>query len=527
MEIKKYDVVIVGTGAAGLFAALQLPKHLQVLMITKDAIKHSDSYLAQGGICVLKDTEDYDYYFEDTMRAGRYENNKKSVEIMIKSSNQIIDKLISYGVEFEHDRDGNLLYTREGAHSTYRILYHQDATGKEITETLIRQVKQRNNITVEEYTTMVDILEKNNTCCGILVKKKKEEVVVILSSFVILATGGIGGLFVHSTNFRHITGDSFAIALRHKMKLENIHYIQIHPTTLYSKEEGRRFLISESVRGEGAVLLNEKRERFVDELLPRDVVTEAIRKEMERFGTEYVYLTFSKEYQKEQENKREWSAEQVQHRFPNIYRKCQEAGYNLAMDLIPVTPAQHYLMGGICVDINGQTSMKCLYAVGETACNGVHGANRLASNSLLESLVFAERSAQAILNQFKEDRNKDVTIIKNNKKKNAAVQEDSKKEEIITLKEKETEKKKITGKTKRVVTQAQKNIKKEEAEIPELYIDKECIELDTFELELEESIKQWVELSEKDRAIYNKNLIISEIKRKDEEFYVKWCNAEN
>jgi L-aspartate oxidase len=208
---------------------------------------------------------------------------------------------------------------------------------------------------------------------------------------VVLATGGIGGLFAHSTNFRHITGDSFALALRHNIELENINYIQIHPTTLYEENLTRKFLISESVRGEGAILLNKDGERFVDELLPRDVVTEAIRKQMEIDGRPYVMLSL-----------RHIDKEEILRHFPNIYRHCLEIGYDITKDDIPVTPAQHYLMGGIRTDTYGRTSVKNLYAVGETACNGVHGANRLASNSLLESLVFSERAGWIITEEMQE-----------------------------------------------------------------------------------------------------------------------------
>ena len=291
MKQRYYDVVIVGTGASGLFTALSLPSHIRVLMITKDAIDHSDSYLAQGGICVLKSPDDFDSYFEDTMRAGHYENNKEAVKIMIESSPEIIEDLIGFGVAFERDENGNLLYTREGAHSNYRILYHEDVTGKEITSTLIQQVIHRPNITVFDYTTMIDLIVKENTCYGIIVEKEDGSKEAMIAKSIVLATGGIGGLFENSTNFPHITGDSFSLALKHQIELENLHYIQIHPTTLYSKKKGRRFLISESVRGEGAILLNEDHERFTDELKPRDVVTSAIKAEMEKFGTDHVYLT--------------------------------------------------------------------------------------------------------------------------------------------------------------------------------------------------------------------------------------------
>lgn len=381
-----YDVIIVGTGVAGLFAALHLPEDYKVLMITKDEIERCDSYLAQGGICCLLGEEDYECYFEDTMKAGRYENNRKSVEIMIRSSREIIGNLIELGVDFERDADGNLLYTREGAHSRNRILYHKDITGKEITSTLIQRVKERRNITIRTFTTMIDLIADEQGCKGVVVADKEDNKEWILAKRVILAMGGLGGLFVNSTNFRHITGDGFAIALQNGVELEHLNYIQIHPTTLYSEKEGRRFLISESVRGEGAVLLNSKKQRFVNELLPRDVVTAAIKDEMEKEGSQFVYLSI-----------KHMPKEEIEHRFPNIYKRCLEEGYDLAKEAVPVTPAQHYLMGGIRAGVNGETSMKNLYAVGEVACNGVHGANRLASNSLLESLVFAKRATSEIV----------------------------------------------------------------------------------------------------------------------------------
>ena len=383
-----FDVIIVGTGAAGLFAGLCLPVNLNVLMITKDKMENSDSYLAQGGICTLKSADDFDAFYQDTLKAGRNENNPESVRIMIKKSPQIMKDLMDYGVKFDRDSEGNLAYTREGAHSEFRILHHQDVTGKEITSKLIRQVKLRNNITVIEEATMLDIISENNKVSGIIMENNSD-IVQINAKVVILATGGIGGLFKHSTNFRHITGDSFAIALRNNIQLENINYIQIHPTTLYTTKPGRSFLISESVRGEGAYLLNCKMERFVNELLPRDVVSNAIKNEMNKYNMPYVYLSVM-----------HMDHQQIQTRFPHIYDRCLKEGYDMYKEPIPVVPAQHYLMGGIKSDTFGKTSMENLYAVGETACNGVHGANRLASNSLLESLVFAKRAARVIKDEI-------------------------------------------------------------------------------------------------------------------------------
>lgn len=384
-EFVRTDVVIVGSGVAGLFAALCLPENKKALVITKEDLKECDSYLAQGGVCVLKNIEDFDCYFEDTMKAGHYENNPESVKVMIESSPDVINTLIELGVQFDTGSDGSYDYTREGAHRRNRILHHKDETGKEITATLLSIAKKRKNITFVTQTTMIDLVEKDNTCYGIVCEDAYGERAAILAKDIILATGGIGGLFKNSTNFPHITGDSFALALKHSIKLKDINYIQIHPTTLYSKKSGRRFLISESVRGEGAVLLNENGERFTDELQPRDVVTEAICREMEKFGTDHVYITLPT-----------MTSEQAQKRFPNIFEACMEEGYDITKDKVPVTPGQHYMMGGIETDINGRTSMKHLFAVGETACNGVHGKNRLASNSLLESLVFSKRAADLI-----------------------------------------------------------------------------------------------------------------------------------
>lgn len=377
------DVVIVGTGVAGLFSALNLPSDKRIIMITKEDEESSDSFLAQGGICVLRDENDYDSYFEDTLKAGHYENRKESVDIMIRSSREIINDLVEYGVDFEKE-NGEFAYTREGAHSKPRILFHEDITGKEITSKLLAQVKKLENVTIYEYTTMTDIIEENGQCAGI-VAENKEGTVKIYAPDTVLASGGIGGRYKHSTNFPHLTGDALDVSEKHGIRLDHLDYVQIHPTTLYSTKPGRRFLISESVRGEGAVLYNKNKERFVNELLPRDVVTKAIYEEMEKDETDYVWLSME-----------HIPKETILNHFPNIYQHCLDEGYDVLKECIPVVPAQHYFMGGIWVDSDSRTSMEHLYAVGETSCNGVHGANRLASNSLLESLVFAKRAAAKI-----------------------------------------------------------------------------------------------------------------------------------
>ncbi len=381
---KKADILIVGCGVAGLYCALNLPNDKEIIIVTKSEAPKSDSFLAQGGICVMRDIDDFKSFYDDTMRAGHYENNPKSVEIMINSSRDVINDLVSFGVRFEKNGE-EFTYTREGAHSTPRILFHEDETGKEITSHLLETVLKRDNITLIENFTMVDLICEGNECYGIIGHDSNENYYAISADYTVLATGGIGGLFRHSTNYRHLTGDALALAIKHSIKLKNIDYIQIHPTTLYTKKSGREFLISESVRGEGAILLNSKGKRFINELLPRDVVANAIFNEMKKEGSEHVWLSLKPIPEIE-----------IKVHFPNIYRRCLEEGYDITKEPIPVVPSQHYFMGGIDVDENSKTSMKRLYAAGETACNGVHGKNRLASNSLLESLVFAKRAAKHI-----------------------------------------------------------------------------------------------------------------------------------
>lgn len=389
------DIVIVGSGVAGLYCALNLPEYKKITIVTKDEAPKSDSFLAQGGICVLRDEADFKAFYEDTMRAGHYENDPDSVEIMIRSSQEVIRDLVFFGAKFEKDGE-EFTYTREGAHSNPRILFHEDETGKEITQNLLNTVRNRRNITLIENFTMVDLICYNNECKGIIGKDSKGEFVSITADYTVLATGGIGGLFKHSTNYRHLTGDALAVALKHGVKLQHIDYIQIHPTTLYTKKNGREFLISESVRGEGAILLNSKKERFVNELLPRDVVANAIFDEMKKEGSEHVWLSLAP-----------IPEEEIKSHFPNICQRCLEEGYDVTKEPIPVVPSQHYFMGGIDVDHFSKTSMERLYAVGETACNGVHGKNRLASNSLLESLVFSKRAAGHIVKNYLTSENKE------------------------------------------------------------------------------------------------------------------------
>lgn len=385
MQNYKTDILIVGTGASGLFAALHCPSDKNILMITKDAVENSDSFLAQGGICVLRDENDYNSFMEDTLKAGHYENRRESVDIMIRSSREVINELIGYGVDFARQENGELNYTREGCHSKARILFHEDITGKEITRNLLKAVQKLPNVRILEYVTMLDLIERDNTCFGILAKDKNNEYLTIEADNTILASGGIGGLYEHSTNYPHLTGDAIAIALRHNIKLENPDYVQIHPTSLYTNKPGRSFLISESVRGEGAKLYGKDGKRFANEVLPRDLMTAEIKKQMAKDNMPYVWLDMTV-----------LGKDVILNHFPHIYEKCLEEGFDVTRQWIPIVPAQHYYMGGIHVDKYSKTTMNNLYAVGETSCNGVHGANRLASNSLLEGLVFAKRAVNKI-----------------------------------------------------------------------------------------------------------------------------------
>ena len=406
------DVVIAGCGVAGLYAALNLPTSMDVVMLSKGAVDECDSMLAQGGICVLPEGQDYEAFFEDTLRAGHYENRRESVDVMIRSSRSVINDLIALGTDFERRCDGSLDFTREGAHSRPRIAYHADITGKEITTKLLAAVRRLPNVRILEHVAMVDIFERDGRCEGVVAIPVSEEGSVVPADELggdevaalgeagqasarafeiravntIWATGGIGGVYDHSTNFPQLTGDACYIATKHGVRLEHLDYVQIHPTGLFSERPGRTFLISESCRGEGAVLLNAAGERFTDELQPRDVVAAAITEQMKRDGAEHEWLSFEPV-----------PREVVTGHFANIRQRCLEDGRDILDEPIPVVPTQHYFMGGVWVDRDSATSMPGLYAAGETSCNGVHGKNRLASNSLLESLVFARRAAHKLL----------------------------------------------------------------------------------------------------------------------------------
>lgn len=384
---KFVDVLIIGSGVSGLYCGLNLRKDLNVLIVCKDKITCSNTYLAQGGISVAKGVEDIPLYIEDTLKAGRYKNDLEAVETLINESMVNVESLIEMGIAFDRNEDGSLNFTKEGAHSVNRIVHTKDNTGESAAKILIDKVKKRENISVYENTHFVDIIEKENNCIGAMLIREDEQINVYAKA-VVLATGGIGGLFNNSTNQRILTGDGIASAIRHGIELKDMDYIQIHPTAFYEEGENKRkFLISESLRGEGGILTNIKGERFINELLPRDVVSEAVYNQIKETEVPYVNLDI-----------RFLGKDYIINRFSTIYEECLKRGTDITKEFIKVSPAQHFFMGGIKVDLDSKTSMKSLYAVGETSCTGVHGANRLASNSLLEGLVFSRRAAISINN---------------------------------------------------------------------------------------------------------------------------------
>lgn len=382
------DVLVVGCGVSGMYSALNIDKNCRITIISKSKTEECNTYLAQGGISCARGIVDIDLFVKDTMKAGKNKNNIEAVKVLAEESIENIHRLMEFGMDFDY-KDGELDYTREGAHSINRIVHSTDETGKRVFETLLDQVKKRDNITIYEDRTLIDILKFKGECCGGIVKRDNK-VDFIHAKYVILASGGIGGLFSNSTNRRIITGDGIAIALKNNIEVENLEYVQFHPTALYEEDNtaGRKFLISESLRGEGAKLFNINKQRFVNELLPRDVVAASIWDEEKKTNSKFVYLDAS--FMK---------SEFIINRFPGIYKECKKRGIDVTNDPIPVTPVQHYFMGGIKVDLNSRTSMDNLYACGEVSCTGVHGANRLASNSLLEGLVFSRRAALDI-NKF-------------------------------------------------------------------------------------------------------------------------------
>lgn len=384
---KFVDVLIIGSGVSGLYCSLNLRRDLNILVVCKDKINCSNTYLAQGGISVARGIEDVPAYIEDTLKAGKYKNDLEAVKVLTSESIENINSLIQMGMKFDRNENDSLNFTKEGAHSINRIVHTKDNTGENTAKILIEKVKERENISIYEDTYFADIIEKDKKCIGAILVREDEQI-NIYSKAVVIATGGIGGLFNNSTNQRILTGDGIAASVKHNVDLKDMNYIQIHPTAFYEEETNqRRFLISESLRGEGGILTNVRGERFINELLPRDVVSEAVYKQIRETETPYVNLDI-----------RFLGKDYIVKRFSTIYEECLKRGTDITKECIKVSPAQHFFMGGIKVDLDSKTSMENLYAVGEASCTGIHGANRLASNSLLEGLVFSRRAARFINN---------------------------------------------------------------------------------------------------------------------------------
>ena len=394
--ITKTDVVIVGCGAAGLYAALQLDPALNCILINKSGPELSNSMYAQGGIAAViephRDNDNPSQHFTDTIVAGAGLCDEKAVHVLVNEAWENIEALISLDVPFDM-KNGKLLLTREGGHGKNRILHSGgDATGFHMTSTLYKIAKKRANITIYDRLFLTDILTDENGVTGILVLDEEEKPRGFATSKVIIASGGIGRVYRNSTNAVCATGDGIAAAWRAGAALKDMEFVQFHPTALIHPDEtGRFFLISEALRGEGAVLRNRQWKPFMQgehplaDLAPRDIVTRSIIKEMKRSNIPHVYLDITSK-----------TRDFLKNRFPTIYGECMRRGLDIAKDWIPVMPVQHYFMGGIRTDIDGQTNIPGLYACGEASCTGVHGANRLASNSLLECLVFARRCVQDI-----------------------------------------------------------------------------------------------------------------------------------
>ena len=391
----QYDVVIVGAGIAGLYTALNIDARLSCLILAKESIDISNSWLAQGGIAAAIRKDDApSFHLQDTVVAGAGLCDIEAATVLVNEGPADIEALVSLNVPFDLDESGELQFTREGGHNKHRVVHAGgDATGRETVKALAHIASQRENITFFEHTCLFDVvLGPDGSVAGAVVRRDDNAFHLLLTDNVVIATGGIGQVYKASTNPSVATGDGIAAAQRAGAILTNIEFLQFHPTGLWNPEAtGHEFLISEALRGEGAVLRNADGERFMvgvhdlAELAPRDIVARAITKEMRRSGGEHVYLDITA-----------LDEEFLQKRFPTIFNECLSRGINIAHDWIPVCPVQHYLMGGIETDIDGRTNIRGLYACGEAASTGVHGANRLASNSMLECLVFGRRAAQYI-----------------------------------------------------------------------------------------------------------------------------------
>jgi len=416
MENEKWDVVIIGSGIAGLYSAVNLDPCLKVCVLSKETMDENNSYLAQGGIAAAIGEDDMpEYHFEDTIRAGAGHCDEEAVRVLVSEAPGDIDMLCRLGTHFDRNSDGTLTRTREGGHGRFRIVHALgDATGKEVVDSLLKVCRKRENITIKENCFAIDLLLSEERCAGVLIAEgidKEPGKKILYCRSVICASGGIGQVYKNTTNSEVVTGDGISMAYRAGAFLSDMEFVQFHPTAFYkADQEGSRFLISEAVRGEGGILLNINRERFMHkyhemgEIAPRDIVSRAIFSEMKRTSSDHVYLDITHK-----------AADYLEKRFPTIYDRCMREGVDITRDYIPVSPVQHYFMGGIKTDLSGRTNIKGFYACGEAANTGVHGANRLASNSLLEGMVFGRRSAEDINSGIKEIQTEMVYISNNSR----------------------------------------------------------------------------------------------------------------
>ena len=391
-----YDVIIAGCGVAGLYAALNLPQNLNILILCKKDLSLCNSMLAQGGIAGVynSETDNIQYHQNDTLIAGSFKNNVDAVHTLVSEAAQDIERIIELGVNFDKNPDGTYHRTLEGGHSHHRIFHKADSTGKEITTALLENVRKLPNVTILENTIMCET-RRTYTGYSALLKDINDNYSTVNCHFMILATGGIGRVYQFTTNSAIATGDGITFAYEMGAKIKNLSYVQFHPTAFNNRATRECFLISEAVRGEGAYLLNCHKERFMHnydkrlELAPRDVVSHSIVLESRKQNSTDFYLDISYK-----------DSEFLKKRFPMIYKNLMEQGYDLTKEPVPIFPCQHYLMGGIDVDSNSETSLPNLYACGECSHTGVHGSNRLASNSLLEALVFSRRAAEHIVSKL-------------------------------------------------------------------------------------------------------------------------------
>ncbi len=397
IETKKADVLILGAGLAGLYTALHIDPSKKIIIACKEALGLCNSYLAQGGIAgeISSDKEVLKKHIEDTVVAVSGAYDLDAITQLVYGAKENLTELINMGVPFDKDEEGNILLTKEGGHSKRRILHAGgDATGRKIMETLIALIQKCDNVTIMENYMTYDLLVDKGVCYGAKLINMENALCNVFATSTIMATGGIGAVYKDSTNAHGASGDGIAVAYRAGAEIRGMEFVQFHPTVFYDVTntiKGQKFLISEAVRGEGAYLLNINKERFMEkydkrlELAPRDVVSQAILKEMEKTNSEYVYI-----------DARHLGKAFLEKRFPTIYAKCLENGYHMEKDVVPVAPVEHFGIGGIKIDLDGKTTVKHLFANGECASSGVHGANRLASNSLLECVVFGKKIANFI-----------------------------------------------------------------------------------------------------------------------------------